>query len=362
MWSSSQSSQHTTATTTNAATTTNSKFYDSHHHSPINKKCKTQETPSSPPQTLVPVKEENEEKVETEKREGGREGGRPLRKVEGMLGLLSQELTVGPPPWTKRRSLIIEAWRSADFMVATPYFTTTVLPSNLRNRMMNLSQDHRHRATPDTRSSHSCSRRVDGPDWRTTGSVEPQASIHPQRDPFGSESRGGLHWVSEGRVFEDGGAVRAAVGGVGGVAAGGVGGAAAGGVGRVGDKSGFVIFCGKYFHPTYACPYYPRYGNHRGSSDASPQPDFYMSRPSPRIPQQERRTIEDIEKNMISNWLSPSTNSVEVNEFTPVEDYWSEPEETLVVSLHEPYIEIAQNEADEVEKEIEIISERSKEP
>ncbi|KAK9090898.1 hypothetical protein Sjap_024075 [Stephania japonica] len=51
-----------------------------------------------------------------------------------MLGLLSQESTVGPPPWTKRRSLIIEAWRSADFMAATLYFTTTVLPSNLRNR------------------------------------------------------------------------------------------------------------------------------------------------------------------------------------------------------------------------------------
>ncbi|KAK9146229.1 hypothetical protein Sjap_006132 [Stephania japonica] len=29
---------------------------------------------------------------------------------------------------------------------------------------------------------------------------------------------------------------------------------------------------------------------------------------SSRIPQQERRTIEDIEKDMISDWLSPSTN------------------------------------------------------
>ncbi|KAK9103927.1 hypothetical protein Sjap_021181 [Stephania japonica] len=154
-----------------------------------------------------------------------------------MLGLLSQELTVGPPPWTKRRSLIIEAWRSADFMAATLYFTTTVLPSNFWNQYDEPLQDHRHQSNARYSDHHiRAHRRVDGPDWRTTGSAEPQASIHPQRDPFGSESRGGLHWVSEGRVFEDGGAVRAAAGGVGGVAAGGVGGAAAGGVGRVGDK------------------------------------------------------------------------------------------------------------------------------
>ncbi|KAK9137146.1 hypothetical protein Sjap_007740 [Stephania japonica] len=66
-------------------------------------------------------------------------------------------------------------------------------------------------------------------------------------------------------------------------------------------------FCGESFHPTYACPYHPRYGNHHSSSYASPQPDFYMSKPSPRSPQQERRTIENMEKDMISDWLSPST-------------------------------------------------------
>ncbi|KAK9145185.1 hypothetical protein Sjap_005088 [Stephania japonica] len=53
--------------------------------------------------------------------------------------------------------------------------------------------------------------------------------------------------------------------------------------------------------------------------------------------------------------------SVEVNEVTSVEDYWSELKETLVVSLHEPYIEIAQNEEDKAEKEIKVISERSEE-
>ncbi|KAK9117656.1 hypothetical protein Sjap_016603 [Stephania japonica] len=140
-----------------------------------------------------------------------------------------------------------------------------------------------------------------------------------------------------------------------------------------------------------------------------------VSRPSPRSPQQERRTIEDMEKDMISDWLSPSTKkypfddwsnssyqqdtyssmrnqpsrdiisseeeiksilrknitetmsaipleSVEVNEVTPIEDYWSEPEEIIEVSLHEPDISIAQNEADEAEKEIDVILERLEEP
>ncbi|KAK9138342.1 hypothetical protein Sjap_008936 [Stephania japonica] len=54
--------------------------------------------------------------------------------------------------------------------------------------------------------------------------------------------------------------------------------------------------------------------------------------------------------------------SVEVNEVTPVEDYWSEPEETIEVSLYEPNISIAHNEADEAEKEIDVILERLEEP
>ncbi|KAK9145803.1 hypothetical protein Sjap_005706 [Stephania japonica] len=166
-----------------------------------------------------------------------------------------------------------------------------------------------------------------------------------------------------------------------------------------------------------------------------------MSRPSPRSPQQERRTIKDMEKDMISYWLSPSTKkysfdgwsnssyqqdtyssmrnqpsrdiirflldteqdmnlteqeldqwieqrdqeaeeeinsilqkisaetmsaipleSVEMNEATPIEDDWSEPEEIIEVSLHEPDISIAQNEANEAEKEIDVILERPEEP
>ncbi|KAK9122501.1 hypothetical protein Sjap_012103 [Stephania japonica] len=200
-------------------------------------------------------------------------------------------------------------------------------------------------------------------------------------------------------------------------------------------------FCGESFYPTYAYPYHLRYGNHHSSSYASPQPNFCMSRPSPRSPQQERRIIEDMEKDMISDWLSPSTKkypfddwsnlsyqqdtyssmrnqpsrdiiryclttvqdmnligqeldqwieqrdqevgeeiksilqkisietmdaipleSVEVNEVTPIEDYWSEPEEIIEVSLHESYISIAQNEANEAEKEINVILERPEEP
>ncbi|KAK9145426.1 hypothetical protein Sjap_005329 [Stephania japonica] len=53
--------------------------------------------------------------------------------------------------------------------------------------------------------------------------------------------------------------------------------------------------------------------------------------------------------------------SVEVNEVTPIEDYWSEPEEIIEVSLHEPDISIAQNKADEAEKEIDVILERPEE-
>ncbi|KAK9091777.1 hypothetical protein Sjap_024954 [Stephania japonica] len=54
--------------------------------------------------------------------------------------------------------------------------------------------------------------------------------------------------------------------------------------------------------------------------------------------------------------------SVEVNEATPIEDYWSEPEEIIEVSLHERDISIAQHEANEAEKEIYVILERSEEP
>ncbi|KAK9112641.1 hypothetical protein Scep_020160 [Stephania cephalantha] len=197
--------------------------------------------------------------------------------------------------------------------------------------------------------------------------------------------------------------------------------------------------CGECFHPTYACPY-SKYMNHHGSTYASPQPNFYMSKRNPQIPQHEkryirdmmndlifreptfqqshqheRRTIADIERNMISDWFSQSTTqqplqedmqhmksklqnsetqvtailehlmdeeelppqpvfdsdetvnadtskSVEFDEFSIVDEHLSVPEETLDVSSHEPDITIAQYDDDEAEKEIEVISERSDEP
>ncbi|KAK9100154.1 hypothetical protein Scep_023584 [Stephania cephalantha] len=160
-----------------------------------------------------------------------------------------------------------------------------------------------------------------------------------------------------------------------------------------------------------------------------------MSRRSPQIPQHEKRsirdmmndlifkelpfqqshqhewkTIADIERDMISDWLSQNTTqqplqenkqhmnptlrnseiqvtaileylmdgkelsphlvydseetvnaatlkSVEFDEFSIVEEYLSEPEETLEVSSHETDITIAHSTYDEVEKEIEVISE-----
>ncbi|KAK9092356.1 hypothetical protein Syun_027267 [Stephania yunnanensis] len=130
---------------------------------------------------------------------------------------------------------------------------------------------------------------------------------------------------------------------------------------------------------------------------------------------QNRITIADIERNMISDWLSQSTTqqllkedmqhmksklqnsetqvtailehlmdeeelppqpvfdsyetvnadtskSVEFDEFSIVDEHLSEPEETLYVSSHELDITIAQYDDDEAEKEIEVISERSEEP
>ncbi|KAK9166260.1 hypothetical protein Scep_001451 [Stephania cephalantha] len=97
--------------------------------------------------------------------------------------------------------------------------------------------------------------------------------------------------------------------------------------------------CGECFHPTYACPHYPNYRNHHGSSYALPQPNFYMSRRSPQIPQHEKRSIRDmmndlifrelpfqqsdqheqriiadIERDMIFDWLSQSTTQQPLQE------------------------------------------------
>ncbi|KAK9126184.1 hypothetical protein Scep_015030 [Stephania cephalantha] len=54
--------------------------------------------------------------------------------------------------------------------------------------------------------------------------------------------------------------------------------------------------------------------------------------------------------------------SVEFDQFSIVDEYLSEPKETLEVCSHEPDITIAQYDNVEAEKEIEVISERPKEP
>ncbi|KAK9140626.1 hypothetical protein Scep_010307 [Stephania cephalantha] len=54
-------------------------------------------------------------------------------------------------------------------------------------------------------------------------------------------------------------------------------------------------------------------------------------------------------------------NIIEFDEFSIVDEYLSEPEETLEVSSHKPNIIIAQNKDDEAEKEIRVVSERPEE-
>ncbi|KAK9085906.1 hypothetical protein Sjap_026317 [Stephania japonica] len=84
------------------------------------------------------------------------------------------------------------------------------------------------------------------------------------------------------------------------------------------------------------------------------------------IEQRDQEAEEEI--NSILQKISVETmsaiplESIEVNEATPIEDDWSEREEIIEVSLHEPDISIAQNEADEAEKEIDVILERPEKP
>ncbi|KAK9096928.1 hypothetical protein Sjap_022425 [Stephania japonica] len=57
--------------------------------------------------------------------------------------------------------------------------------------------------------------------------------------------------------------------------------------------------------------------------------------------------------------MNPATlKSAEFDEFSIMDEYLSEPEETLDVSLHKPDITITKSTYDKVDKEIEFISER----
>ncbi|KAK9083876.1 hypothetical protein Scep_030347 [Stephania cephalantha] len=177
--------------------------------------------------------------------------------------------------------------------------------------------------------------------------------------------------------------------------------------------------CEDYSHPKYDCPYYPKYENYHYSSHASPQPNFFGLMPSPQIPHHEKRSVQDMTNDLIfrelhfqqnhqqcqeenqqfqqstsledmmkqllddqqqfhkelqqfslhNQFLTQKENvsvdtlkNVEVNEVTQVEDYWSETAEGLEVFQIEPYIIIAQEENEENEMKIEVISERSEEP
>ncbi|KAK9157448.1 hypothetical protein Scep_004022 [Stephania cephalantha] len=62
------------------------------------------------------------------------------------------------------------------------------------------------------------------------------------------------------------------------------------------------------------------------------------------------------------NVIVDTLKNVEVNEVTQVENYWCETTKGLEVLQIEPKIVIAQDEEEEIEKEIEVISERPEEP
>ncbi|KAK9138926.1 hypothetical protein Sjap_009520 [Stephania japonica] len=88
-------------------------------------------------------------------REGGREaveeGGGDVRAVEP--GVDGGAAAVDEEEVFDHRGLEVGGLHGGDTVLH--HYGLAV---ELRNRMMNLSQDHRHRATPNTRSSHSCSR------------------------------------------------------------------------------------------------------------------------------------------------------------------------------------------------------------
>ncbi|KAK9153919.1 hypothetical protein Sjap_001399 [Stephania japonica] len=112
-------------------------------------------------------------------------------------------------------------------------------------------------------------------------------------------------------------------------------------------------FCGESFHPMYACPYHPRHNL------TEQELDQWIEQRDQEAEEEIKSILQKISAETMSAIL---LESVEVNEVTPIDDYWSEPEEIIEVSLHDPDISIEQNEADEAEKEIDVILERPEEP
>ncbi|KAK9102764.1 hypothetical protein Sjap_020018 [Stephania japonica] len=73
-----------------------------------------------------------------------------------------------------------------------------------------------------------------------------------------------------------------------------------------------------------------------------------------QVAEEEIKSI--LQKISVETMSAIPLESADVNEVTPVEEYWSEPEEKIEVSLHEPDIIITQNEAYEAEKEIDWVA------
>ncbi|KAK9102638.1 hypothetical protein Sjap_019892 [Stephania japonica] len=124
-------------------------------------------------------------------------------------------------------------------------------------------------------------------------------------------------------------------------------------------------FCGEYLHPTLSenqssrdiIRYY--LANVQDMNLTEQELNQWIEQRNQEVEEEIKSIVQKISAETIS---AIPLESVEVNEVTPVEDYWSEPEEIIKVSLHEPDIIIAQNEADEAEKEINVILERPEEP
>ncbi|KAK9137601.1 hypothetical protein Sjap_008195 [Stephania japonica] len=124
-------------------------------------------------------------------------------------------------------------------------------------------------------------------------------------------------------------------------------------------------FCREYFHPTYACPYHPSTTQQHLQEDVQHINSRLLNSES-----QVTTTLTLIDEEELS--LQPIFNSeetvnaatlesVKFDEFSIMDEYLSEPEETLDVSLHEQGIIIAQSTYDEVEQDIEVVSERPEE-
>ncbi|KAK9159094.1 hypothetical protein Scep_005668 [Stephania cephalantha] len=144
--------------------------------------------------------------------------------------------------------------------------------------------------------------------------------------------------------------------------------------------------CEDYSHSTYDSPYYPKYESYHYPSYASPQLDFFGLMPSPQIPQQST-SLEDMMKKLLDDQQRfheelqqfsrefPSLQNLEtqfIQANATLHNMLDEKElcNTQPISYSEENVnvdtlkkvEVNENNDDEAEIEIGIISERSEEP